>query len=62
MSTPNHQQLTLQEAKKILNKFNCLDIAPILKPSEKVVTSEALIFGKVLVLIARQLLFLSYVH
>ncbi|MEY3221985.1 MAG: hypothetical protein RLZZ203_841 [Cyanobacteriota bacterium] len=44
MSTSNHQKLTLQEAKKILNKFNCLDIAPILKPSEKIVTREALIF------------------
>ncbi|MFN7348817.1 MAG: DUF1824 domain-containing protein, partial [Dolichospermum sp.] len=31
MSTPNYQQLSLPEARKILNKFNCLDIAPILK-------------------------------
>ncbi|MBD2139240.1 DUF1824 family protein [Anabaena sp. FACHB-1237] len=44
MSTSNHRQMTLQEAKKILNKFNCLDIAPILKPSEKIVIREALIF------------------
>ena len=31
------------EAKKILNKFNCLDIAPILKSSEKALTRRALI-------------------
>ncbi len=43
MSTPNHQNLTTAEAKKILNKFNCLDIAPILKPSEKVLTCKALV-------------------
>ncbi|MBH8551933.1 DUF1824 family protein [Nostocaceae cyanobacterium CENA357] len=43
MSTPNHQNLTTAEAKKILNKFNCLDIAPILKPSEKAITRKALI-------------------
>ena len=44
MSTSNHRQMTLQEARKILNKFNCLDIAPILKPSEKIAIREALIF------------------
>jgi hypothetical protein len=44
MSTPNHQNLTNQDAKKILNKFNCLDIAPILKPSEKTSVRQALIF------------------
>ncbi|MFN7657622.1 MAG: DUF1824 family protein, partial [Dolichospermum sp.] len=44
MSTPNYQQLSLPEARKLLNKFNCLDIAPILKPSEKIPTREALIF------------------
>ncbi|MBE9049856.1 DUF1824 family protein [Nostocales cyanobacterium LEGE 11386] len=43
MSTPNHQNLTISEAKKILNKFNCLDIAPILKPSEKALVCRALI-------------------
>jgi hypothetical protein len=43
MSTPNHQNLTVAEAKKILNKFNCLDIAPILKPSEKALVRRALI-------------------
>ncbi len=43
MSTPNPQNLTAEEAKKLLNKFNCLDIAPILKPSEKVVIRNALI-------------------
>ncbi|QSJ20030.1 DUF1824 family protein [Nostoc sp. UHCC 0702] len=43
MSTPNHPNLTTAEAKKILNKFNCLDIAPILKSSEKALTRRALI-------------------
>ena len=43
MSTSNPQNLTAEEAKKLLNKFNCLDIAPILKPSEKVVIRDALI-------------------
>jgi hypothetical protein len=43
MSTPNPQNLTVSEAKKILNKFNCLDIAPILKPSEKALVRLALI-------------------
>ena len=43
MSTPNHPNLTTSEAKKILNKFNCLDIAPILKSSEKALTRRALI-------------------
>ncbi|RCJ28854.1 hypothetical protein A6770_00150 [Nostoc minutum NIES-26] len=43
MSTPNHDNLTTAEAKKILIKFNCLDIAPILKPSEKALTRRALI-------------------
>lgn len=43
MSTPNHPNLTAEDARKILNKFNCLDIAPILKPSEKVSVRRALI-------------------
>lgn len=43
MSTPHHHNLTTAEAKKILNKFNCLDIAPILKPSEKALTCRALV-------------------
>ncbi|WP_017655584.1 DUF1824 family protein [Fortiea contorta] len=42
MSTPNHHNFTAEEAKKLLNKFNCLDIAPILKPSEKVSVRRAL--------------------
>ncbi|MEA5617589.1 DUF1824 family protein [Cronbergia sp. UHCC 0137] len=42
MSTPNHQNFTLEEAKKILHKFNCLDIAPIIKQSEKVTIRQAL--------------------
>jgi hypothetical protein len=43
MSTPNHTNLTVSEAKKILNKFNCLDIAPVLKPSEKVLVRQGLL-------------------
>ncbi|MDZ7950114.1 MAG: DUF1824 family protein [Nostoc sp. DedQUE12b] len=43
MSTSNSQNLTAEEAKKLLNKFNCLDIAPILNSSEKVVVRNALI-------------------
>ncbi|MBW4673627.1 MAG: DUF1824 family protein [Desmonostoc geniculatum HA4340-LM1] len=43
MSTSNPHNLTAEEAKKLLNKFNCLDIAPILKPSEKAVIRNALI-------------------
>ncbi|MBD2608571.1 DUF1824 family protein [Scytonema hofmannii FACHB-248] len=43
MSTPNHTNLTVSEAKKILNKFNCLDIAPVIKPSEKVLIRQALL-------------------
>ncbi|MBD2691879.1 DUF1824 family protein [Anabaena catenula] len=44
MPNPKNHNLTVEEAKKILNKFNCLDIAPVLKPSEKVLTRQALIF------------------
>ncbi|MFN6526738.1 DUF1824 family protein [Nostoc sp. ChiSLP03a] len=43
MSTSNPQNLTAEEAKKLLNKFNCLDIAPILNSSEKIVIRNALI-------------------
>ncbi|WP_341527079.1 DUF1824 family protein [Nostoc sp. UHCC 0302] len=43
MSISNHHNLSAEEAKKILNKFNCLDIAPVLKPSEKVGVRSALI-------------------
>ncbi|MGV0106660.1 DUF1824 family protein [Nostoc sp. DSM 114167] len=43
MSTSNPQNLTAEEAKKFLNKFNCLDIAPILNSSEKIVIRNALI-------------------
>ncbi|NET00582.1 MAG: DUF1824 family protein [Sphaerospermopsis sp. SIO1G2] len=43
MSTSNRTTLTVTEAKKILNKFNCLDIAPILKPLEKALTRQAII-------------------
>ena len=43
MSTPNHTNLQVADAKKILNKFNCLDIAPVIKPSEKVLIRQALL-------------------
>lgn len=43
MSTPNHSNFQVSEAKKILNKFNCLDIAPVVKPSEKVLIRQALL-------------------
>jgi hypothetical protein len=43
MSTSNPHNLTAEEAKKLLNKFNCLDIAPILNSSEKSVIRNALI-------------------
>lgn len=43
MSTPNHSNLTVSEAKKILNKFNCLDIAPVVKPSEKALIRQGLL-------------------
>ncbi|RCJ25466.1 hypothetical protein A6S26_17000 [Nostoc sp. ATCC 43529] len=42
MPNSNHH-LTHEEARKILNKFNCLDIAPVLKPAEKDVIRNALI-------------------
>ncbi|MBD2610322.1 hypothetical protein VF14_33820 [Nostoc linckia z18] len=42
MSNSNHH-LTAEQAKKILNKFNCLDIAPVLKPAEKESIRNALI-------------------
>ncbi|PAX60342.1 DUF1824 family protein [Brunnivagina elsteri] len=34
---------TLQDAKKILNKFNCVDIAPPIKSSEKALIRKALV-------------------
>lgn len=43
MPTPNHHNLTAEEARKLLHKFDCLDIAPLLKPSEKVLTRGALL-------------------
>ncbi|MDZ8108827.1 MAG: DUF1824 family protein [Nostoc sp. DedQUE12a] len=42
MPNSNHH-LTPEEARKILNKFNCLDIAPVVKPGEKDVIRNALI-------------------
>ncbi|MUH00880.1 DUF1824 family protein [Scytonema sp. UIC 10036] len=44
MTNRKQNNLNIQEAKKILNKFNCVDIAPPLKSSEKTVVREALIF------------------
>ncbi len=43
MTSPNQTNLTIAEAKKILNKFNCVDIAPKIKSSEKKVIREALL-------------------
>ncbi|NMG19271.1 DUF1824 family protein [Brasilonema bromeliae] len=43
MSSNNQSNLTVQDAKKILNKFNCIDIAPNLKPSEKTLIRQALV-------------------
>jgi hypothetical protein len=43
MTSKNQSNLTVQEARKLLNKFNCVDIAPILKPSEKRLVREALL-------------------
>ncbi len=43
MSSTHQNHLTVEEAKKILNKFNCLDIAPPIKPSEKTIIREALL-------------------
>ncbi len=43
MTNRQQNNLNIQEAKKILNKFNCVDIAPNLKSSEKVAVREALI-------------------
>ncbi|BAZ17896.1 hypothetical protein NIES4071_97770 [Calothrix sp. NIES-4071] len=43
MTSQNQTNLTLQDAKKILNKFNCVDIAPIVKSSEKALICKALL-------------------
>jgi len=43
MTRQNQIQITIQEAKKILNKFNCVDIAPNIKPSEKGLIRRALL-------------------
>jgi hypothetical protein len=43
MPTPNYSTLTVEEAKKILSKFTCLDIAPPIKPSEKPAIRQALL-------------------
>ncbi|MBF2063501.1 MAG: DUF1824 family protein [Calothrix sp. C42_A2020_038] len=43
MTSQHQSNLTLQDAKKILNKFNCIDIAPIVKSSEKALIRRALL-------------------
>lgn len=43
MSSNHQSNITIQEAKKILNKFNCIDIPPKLKPSEKTLIRQALV-------------------
>ncbi|PMB26052.1 hypothetical protein CEN40_13895 [Fischerella thermalis CCMEE 5205] len=43
MSSRNQTNFTVAEAKKVLNKFNCVDIAPKVKPSEKSLIREALL-------------------
>lgn len=42
MNQQNQTNLTLQDAKKILNKFNCVDVAPPIKSSEKTLICQAL--------------------
>ncbi len=42
MTNKKQNNLTVADAKKILNKFNCIDIAPKLKPSEKTLVRDAL--------------------
>lgn len=43
MTSQHQSNLTLQDAKKILNKFNCVDIAPPIKSSEKGLIRKALL-------------------
>ncbi|MBD2498782.1 DUF1824 family protein [Nostoc sp. FACHB-280] len=44
-SMPNSNQLplTVADARKFLNKFNCLDIAPVLDNAEKALVRQSLI-------------------
>jgi hypothetical protein len=44
MPTPNPPKTTVEEAKKILHKFNCLDIAPKISSAEKAIIRQALTF------------------
>ncbi len=46
MTKQNQTNITLQDAKKILNKFNCVDIAPPVKSSEKTTIRQALLLLK----------------
>lgn len=43
MSSQNQRHLSYQDAKKILNKFNCVDIAPAIKNSDKPLIRQSLI-------------------
>ena len=43
MSRQNQTQINIQEAKKILNKFNCVDIAPRVRASERELICQALL-------------------
>ncbi|MDY6805462.1 MAG: DUF1824 family protein [Cyanobacteriota bacterium] len=43
MSNPNSNNLTVEEAEKILKKFTCLNIQSIPSPEEKSLTQEALL-------------------
>jgi hypothetical protein len=43
MNSQHQSNVTIQDAKKILNKFNCLDIAPAIKSSEKASIRQALL-------------------
>ncbi|MFH7027599.1 MAG: DUF1824 family protein [Heteroscytonema crispum UTEX LB 1556] len=43
MSTSNPNTVRVQQAKKILNKFNCVDIAPPIAQSEKPIIRQALL-------------------
>ncbi|CCH67608.1 hypothetical protein RINTHH_14530 [Richelia intracellularis HH01] len=43
MRSKNHTRITIQEAKKIFNKFNCLDISPSIQTSERRLICQSLL-------------------
>lgn len=43
MTSKNQNHLGLSEAKRILNKFNCVDVAPPIKQSDKIRIRSALL-------------------